>query len=61
MRKITIEGPESKFLAGILVKHMRDLGLKVNYWREMTPSEVPNARRDATRENADVSIVAMTR
>jgi hypothetical protein len=59
--KIKVEGEHATIVSRIIAKAMRDSGLKVNYWTNVTPSEIPACRREATRTDSDVSLVAMTR
>lgn len=61
MTKITIEGKNAKIVARVAAKALRNAGLHVNFWHGMTPSGVAKCRRDAAREDADVSLVAMSR
>jgi hypothetical protein len=61
MVKIKIEGKGAKLAGKLAAKLLREQGLEVNFWFDVTPSGVAAARRDAARESADVSIVAMRR
>lgn len=61
MIKIKIEGANASIVGMLVTQSLRDSGLKVNYWRDIAPSEIAGCRRDATREAADISIVSMRR
>lgn len=61
MIKVTVEGQCADIVSAVIAKALRDAGIKTNHWRGVTPSEVASCRRDATREGAQVSIVAMSR
>lgn len=61
MIKVTVEGQNARLVSAIIAKALRDSGIKTSHWHDVTPSEVANCRRDATREGAQVSVVAMSR
>lgn len=59
MIKIKAEGPSAKLVCDMVHKTLTNNGVKVSYWHGVTPKEVASCRRAATRQRADVSIVAM--
>lgn len=61
MTKIKIEGKNALIVGKLITESLRDSGLKVNHWHDVTPSEVAKCRRDAVRKDADISIVSMSR
>lgn len=61
MNKVTITGPGAAIIGRLIYRALNNSGLKVNHWYDVTPKAVPNCRRDATREGADISIVSMSK
>jgi hypothetical protein len=61
MVKVKIEGAGANLISALITKALRDAGVKVNLWYDVTPGEVASCRRDATKCGDDVSVVSMTR
>lgn len=61
MIKITVEGQNAHIVSSLVTKALREAGIKTNHHYYVTPAEVANCRRDAARDEAHVSVVAMTR
>lgn len=61
MIKVTVEGKSARIVSSIITKALRDAGIKTTSHYDVTPSEVANCRREATRDDSQVSVVAMTR
>lgn len=61
MNKVTIEGKGADIVGKLIAESLRNSGLKVSHWYDVTPSEVTRCRRDSARRKADISIVSMTR
>ena len=61
MTKIKVEGADARIVAAIITKTLRDAGVSLLSFYDITPREVANCRREATRKGVSVSIVAMSR
>lgn len=61
MTKIKIEGASAAVIAALITQSLRDQGLKVDSWHDVTPGEVASCNRSAGKKDKDICIVAMTR